>query len=214
MRSEQAYDLPPEWKSARWWEHRTADERLFHMGIPPRVEPFVDKAITQLMPFHQIETPELGDNIVITGPGASGKSALACAIAERMVKEKGASARYVRASAYREMLLDSFDGGLKAPPYPSTHLLKWLKGVFDVVVIDDLGAEYTKEVGEGFTNQELTNLIRTRFDNMQTTILVCDSEKVKSITDLGRFYGQRLVAFNQDVVANNNVITLGRARGR
>ena len=49
---------------------------------------------------------------------------------------------------------------------------------------------------------------------MQTTILVCDSEKVKSITDLGRFYGQRLVAFNQDVVANSNVITLGRARGR
>jgi DNA replication protein DnaC len=195
------FDMPVEWKSARWWANRSVEERIYHLdaAAPRRVGKHVEQAEMS----YKGPTPEIGENLIITGPSATGKSALAIAIARKMVREKGASARYVTADKYTEMIFDSLKNNGDLPEeYASPYLLKWLRQAFDVVILDDLGGEYKKDIGEGFANHELSGLIRRRFENELTTIVTTQ----KDMTSLNTYYGSRIGSF----LADAEVITRAR----
>jgi DNA replication protein DnaC len=95
------------------------------------------------------------------------------------------SGRWVEADDYIEMIKDSFDNdGLLPEMYSSPHVVKYVKGVFDVVVIDGLGEERLTE----FASHELGSLIRKRFDKQKATIITSRL----SLQDIKNRYGSRL----------------------
>lgn len=171
------YTTPIEWKSEAWWRNRPVDERLFHMHLPQRISDAMDewKAVNLK-----------GDgNLFIQGPSGSGKSLVAAKTLSETISKHQVSGRWIEADDYIEMLKDSFDNdGLLPEMYSSPHVVKYVKGVFDVVVIDGLGEERMTE----FASHELGSLIRKRYDKKKSTIITSRL----SIQDIKTRYGSRL----------------------
>ena len=182
------YTIPQEWKSEVWWRNRPLEERRFHMGLPRRI-------------FEALNTYQL-DRDFPTCPGYIirgvewGDSVQAAFMLNQLV-EKGLSGRWMDADDYIEMLKDSFDsqGGLPAM-YGNPYLDKYVKGVFDVVVLDGLGEERKTD----FAAHELGTLIRKRYDRMKTTIITTQLT-VSDISDALR-YGRRV----KDAIADFTVL--------
>ena len=85
------------------------------------------------------------------------------------------------------MIKDSFDNeGLLPMEYSSPFMVKNIKGVFDVVVLDGLGDERLTE----FAAHEIGTLIRTRYDKMLTTIVTTRL----TIPEIKARYGERLAS--------------------
>jgi len=171
------YTTPTEWKSEAWWRNRPTDERLFHLHLPQRIH----DAMQDWKPV-----PLKGDgNLFIQGPSGSGKSLIAARTLTEAVNKFPVSGRWVEADDYIEMIKDSFDNdGLLPEMYSSPHVVKYVKGVFDVVVIDGLGEERLTE----FASHELGSLIRKRYDKKKSTIITSRL----SIQDIKTRYGSRL----------------------
>lgn len=171
------YSTPLDWKSENWWRNRSVGERLFHLHVPKRIhEAMEDWPAVALR----------GDgNLFIQGPSGSGKSLIAARTLTEAVKEHSVSGRWLEADDYIEMIKDSFDNdGLLPEMYSSPHIVKYVKGVFDVVVIDGLGEERLTE----FASHELGSLIRKRYDKQKATIITSRL----SIQDIKSRYGSRL----------------------
>jgi DNA replication protein DnaC len=172
------YSTPIEWKSEAWWRNRSKDERLFHMHIPKRIRENMDG-------WHHCPHNKELPNLFIQGPSGCGKSLIAASTLKHLVSDHNCSGRWVEADDYIEMLKDSFDSnGVLPEMYSSPHLIKYIKGVFDVVVIDGLGEERLKE----FASHELGSLIRKRYDRQKATIITSRL----SIQDIKNRYGSRL----------------------
>jgi DNA replication protein DnaC len=172
------YSTPIEWKSEAWWRNRSKDERLFHMHIPKRIRDNMDG-------WHHCPHNKELPNLFIQGPSGCGKSLIAASTLKHLVSDHGCSGRWVEADDYIEMLKDSFDSnGVLPEMYSSPHLIKYIKGVFDVVVIDGLGEERLTE----FASHELGSIIRKRYDKQKATIITSRL----SIQDIKNRYGSRL----------------------
>lgn len=173
---------PREWKSEVWWANRPAYERFDWLHIPPRIE--ASLVAVELPPL----SPDIDQNLFISGNRAWGKSVLAAHMLRSMVLDHALSGRWIEADTYIEMLKDSFDtlDGLLGDEYSSPYTIKNLKGIFDVVVIDGLGDERMTD----FAAHEVGSLIRTRFDRMKTTIITSRL----SIGDIANRYGDRLAS--------------------
>jgi DNA replication protein DnaC len=183
------FATPQDWKSEIWWRNRTEDERWFHANVPPRIR--------QQIAAEEEWAP--GTSILLVGPPGSGKSVRASSLLRSAIAQ-GASGKWVSADDYVEMIKDSFDsGGLLPSMYTSPHLVKYIKGVFDVLVIDGLGEERRTE----FATHELGSLIRTRYERMKPTIIT--TTLVPS--DIKARYGVRLASALADMTM---VVTSGR----
>lgn len=153
---------PIEWKSANWWRNRPVEDRLEWLHIPKR---YVDaKARTPI----DLSSFEPGDNYIIHGLARSGKTTTAVAALQSLVIDHSLTGRFVVADDYVEWIKDSFENdGLMPSEYSSPYLIKNIKAVFDVLVLDGLGEERDTP----FARHELGTLLRKRYDDMRTTII-------------------------------------------
>lgn len=163
-----------DWHSALWWRKRPQPERLSNLHLPPRIE----------VPHLQAQGPwNPESSYIVSGEAAHDEAAR---MAANFVTFNELSGRWIDADDYIEMLKDSFgaEDGLLPEMYSSPHLIKYLKGVFDVVVLADLGEERKTE----FATHELGNLIRKRHARMLTTIITTRL----TYADLLARYGDRV----------------------
>lgn len=178
----QSFPTPTEWKSAVWWRNRPRQERVFHLHIPERIRLNMGEVATS---DNFIETWSVKSNLFIQGASGSGKSLVAASTITSIVKRYEASGRWVDADDYIDMLKDSFDNdGLLPEMYSSPHLIKYIKGVFDILVIDGLGDERLTE----FASHELGSLIRKRFEQNLSTVITSRL----TMQDIKNRYGSRL----------------------
>lgn len=195
------YDTPQEWKSEVWWRKRPVDERLFHLHLPPRIAAGLPGPRGQEVTWPLYSTLPAG--VVISGPAASGKSLKAAGLLQSLVSNNEASGRWVEANDYVDMIKESFSNdGVLPEMFSTPHLLKYIKGGFDVLVLDGLGEEYKTD----FASHELGSLIRKRFDRMKCTIITTQL----SLPDIRNKYGDRLGV----VLDEFELITTGGRRGR
>ena len=170
------FTTPLEWKSEAWWRNRSTEERLFHLHIPKRIRGVKSKPSLEVEP---------DTNLFIQGPSGSGKSLLAANLLTTLIEDHKVSGRWIEADEYVEMIKDSFDNdGVLPEMYSSPHIVKYVKGVFDILVLDGLGEERNTE----FASHELGSLIRRRYDRMKVTIITSRL----SMQDIKSRYGARL----------------------
>lgn len=178
----QTFQTPTDWKSAAWWRNRPPEERLFHAKIPQRFK----SAEAELPPpvAHWINNYEEGQSLFICGKSGAGKTVIAQEVLKHLIAN-GNSARFVSAEQYIEMLKDQFDNDNLLPEmYSSPYLIKYIQGVFDVVLLDGVGQERETE----FSIHEIGSLIRRRYENAKTVIITT----TLGVTDFNRRYGDRV----------------------
>ena len=186
----QTFQIPTEWKSAAWWRNRSADERLFHAKIPQRFRSL--EADIPPMAAHWVNNYEEGQSLFIHGKPGTGKTVIAQA-AMKLLIAKGNSGRFVSSDQYIEMLKDQFDNDNVLPEmYSSPHLVKYIQGVFDIVLLDGVGQERETE----FSVHEIGSLIRRRYENMRSVIITT----TLGVTDFNRRYGDRVKSAVLDMV--------------
>lgn len=184
---------PTDWKSNRWWQNRTADERIAWAALPSRwrdisydevlVPGKVLNQTSDWLDGFRFGTPGL----FLVGASGTGKTILAQAVLKELFRDRPVSGRFVTADRYVEMIKDQFDNDNELPEmYAMPHLVKYLKGLFDVVVLDGVGQERQTE----FNQHEVGSLVRRRYEDGRTTIITT----TLSPSDFVRRYGQRVAA--------------------
>lgn len=187
------YPTPTEWKSENWWRNRSPEERLFHAKIPPRLSRRSDDVVLNTDCLSWLSDYEPGSSLYIYGRPGSGKSTIAQELLKRLVTEHPLSGRFVSADRYLEMLKDQFDNENLLPSmYSSPYLIKYIQGVFDVLVLDGVGQERETE----FANHEIGSLIRRRYEDMRTVIIT----STLTTLDFTRRYGDRVKSAITDMV--------------
>jgi len=176
---------PTEWKSARWWQNRPVEERLAWAHIPPRWKDVkCEEWSDELDQFIDNFNPQV-PGLLVTGPSGSGKTIVSIGLFKGLLRTHPISGRFVNSDRYVEMLKDQFDNDNQLPEmYAMPHLIKYLKGVFDVILLDGLGQERLTE----FAQHELGSLLRQRYEDCRTTIITSSLTK----NDLLRRYGERI----------------------
>lgn len=194
------YDTPLDWKSELWWRKRPVEERLFHIHLPRRIEA---QLIGKNSAVAVQKTWTMPPSLLIQGPSGSGKSLRAAELVTAYTTSLDLSGRWVEADDYVEMIKESFNNdGLLPDMYSTPHLVKYIKGSFDVLVLDGLGEERLTD----FAVHELGSLIRKRHDRMKCTIITSRL----SLGDIKHKYGERLGT----VLADFDVETCGTGRRR
>lgn len=196
----QAFMIPTDWKSEKWWRNRPVDERMFHSRVPNRWRSIGLDDLTISAPAikavnHWVHNYQLGDSLLLTGVNGSGKSVTSQAILQYLIREKGASGRFISADRYIDMLKDSFEGdnGLLPEMYSMPYLLKYIQGVFDVVVLDGVGQERQTD----YSVHEIGSLIRRRYEDSRTTIITTTLSQI----DFTRRYGDRISVAVSDMTS-------------
>ena len=118
---------------------------------------------------------------------------MAQAVLKALVLDNPLSGRFVTSDRYIEMLKDQFDNDNLLPEmYSSPYLIKYIQGVFDIVVLDGVGQERETE----FSIHEIGSLIRRRHEDMRTTIITT----TLGASDFTRRYGDRVKSAVLDMV--------------
>lgn len=185
------YSIPTEWKSANWWRNRTVPERLFHTKIPNRwlsmdlTDLEIDSGALQEV-IKWVGNYQSGFSLFLYGRTGSGKSVTGQALMKDLVVAHPLSGRFVSSERYIEMLKDTFesDGGLLPEMYSMPYLLKYIQGVFDIVVLDGVGQERETE----YSTHEIGSLIRRRYEDSRSTIITTSLAPM----DFIRRYGERV----------------------
>jgi DNA replication protein DnaC len=187
------FPTPTDWKSENWWRNRSAEERLFHAKIPPRLSKIsYDEEHLTTNVLAWLSDYEPGSSLYIHGRPGSGKSLLAQEVLRRVISSHPLSGRFVSADRYLEMLKDQFDNDNLLPSmYSSPYLIKYIQGVFDVLVLDGVGQERETE----FANHEIGSLIRRRYEDLRTVIVT----STLSTMDFTRRYGDRIKSAVMDM---------------
>lgn len=182
---------PTEWKSAAWWRNREVAERLFHARIPPR---HLANAITAPADADAwVKKYSPGSNLYIHGKHGCGKSVIAAQLLVALLNTHQVSARFTPVDVYLDMLKDQFGEADNHLPemYSSPYLVKYIQGVFDVVVLDGVGQERETE----FSVHEVGSLLRRRHDDMRSVIITTTLAPLAFI----RRYGDRVASFMSDI---------------
>lgn len=187
------FPTPTDWKSENWWRNRSPEERLFHSKIPARLAQHdSDEVLLNTEVLAWLQEYEPGSSLYIHGRPGTGKSTIAQEILRRLVVSHPLSGRFVSAERYLEMLKDQFDNENLLPSmYSSPYLIKYIQGVFDVLVLDGVGQERETE----FANHETGSLIRRRYEDMRTVIIT----STLTTMDFTRRYGDRVKSAVSDM---------------
>lgn len=176
---------PTDWKSATWWQNRSVEERLFHAKFPKR---YGEVPFPQLNPevWRWVSEYQPGDSLLLHGASGTGKTTTVVNALTSLINKQQVSGRFVSADTYIEMLKDQFGGSDNLLPemYSTPYLVKYIQGVFDVVILDGLGQERETE----FAIHEIGSLVRRRFDDMRSTIITTTLTPMNLI----RRYGERV----------------------
>lgn len=192
------FSTPTDWKSAKWWNNRPFEERLFHSRIPRKWSSFTDSELPADVQ-RWLDDYEDGDSLLLVGPSGSGKTPTAVRVLVALLS-RGFSGRFVNCEKYLEMLKDSFehDGLLDPDMYSSPYLLRYIQSVFPIVLLDGVGHERETE----FASHEVGSLIRRRDEDVRTTIITTHLP----VVNLVRRYGDRI----SGCIASMKVIDLGK----
>lgn len=176
---------PTEWKSAKWWRNRSLEERIAWAHIPAR---WIDMDMRLHNPAATEWVAEFNPKCagaLVCGARQAGKTTTAIKMMTSVMADHQLSGRFVSSDRYVEMLKDQFDNDNQLPEmYAMPHLIKYIKGVFDVVVLDGLGEERLTE----FAQHELGSLLRQRYEDCRSTIITTSLTS----SDLVKRYGQRI----------------------
>lgn len=183
---------PTEWKTANWWRNRSTEERLTWAHIPARWSSESSyhwgTALSDFVESFNTSTPGL----LITGPSGSGKTTVAISVLRNLINSYPLSGRFVNSDRWIEMLKDQFDNDNQLPEmYAMPHLVKYIKGVFDVVLLDGLGQERLTE----FAQHEIGSLLRQRWEDCRPTIITTSLPRM----DIVRRYGDRISGVINDM---------------
>lgn len=179
----QQFPVPTDWKSEKWWNNRSVEERLYHLKIPKR---WADLTVDLPKPVQDwLERYQYGASLYIYGPSGAGKTAVAQTLLKQLVARHQLSGRFVSSEKYIEMLKDSFENdGLLPEMYSTPYLLKYLQGTYSVVLLDSVGNERETE----FSAHEVGSLIRRRNEDLRSLIITT----TLSVVDFTRRYGDRV----------------------
>lgn len=193
----QQFQTPTEWKSAKWWNNRPFEERLFHCRIPKRWSSTELPLPSELKKW--LDSYEEGDSLYLVGPSGSGKTLLAVQ-AMKILMGKDRAGRFVNCEKYLEMIKGSFehDGLLDSDMYSTPYLLKYIQNTFPLVLLDSVGHERETE----FANHEVGSLLRRRNEDMRTVLLTTHLPVMQFV----RRYGARV----SGCVSDMKVIDLGK----
>lgn len=187
---------PTEWKSARWWQNRSVEERLTWAHLPPRwasAEYDTDQISNATANSIASFLTGKSNGLFLHGPSGSGKTPIAVGLLNKIICADKVSGRFITAERYVEMLKDQFDNDNELPEmYSMPHIVKYLKGVFDIVVLDAVGQERATE----FSYHEVGSLLRRRNEDCRTTIVTTHL----SPTEFIRRYGDRVASVLEDMI--------------
>jgi DNA replication protein DnaC len=180
---------PLEWKSTTWWRNQPLEARLHHAKIPPRWKDRQIKLPTGVQTW--LDDYSSGKNLYLHGKHSVGKSHIASALLVKMLSELGLSGRFTTTHKYLEMIKDSFEhDGLLSDMYSMPHLIQYIQGVFDVVVLDGFGEERSSE----FNIYEVTTLLKRRYEDMRSIIITSTLSPSQALG----VYGQSISSFILD----------------
>lgn len=187
------FQVPIDWKSEKWWNNRSAEEREFHLRIPKKWRAFSpDAGRVPASVSKWAKNYQYGDSLYLYGPSGSGKTAIAQSVLKLLVNDHPISGRFVSSEKYIEMIKDSFENdGLLPEMYSTPYLLKYIQGVYSIVLLDSVGNERETD----FSVHEIGSLIRRRDEDMRSIIITSSL----SVTDFIRRYGDRVASAINDM---------------
>lgn len=194
--------MTTEWKGSRYWKNRPLDERLKNLRIPRRYETMTldnyNKSVGDQDVFYAVMTwlKNAEDNInsgmglFLFGGTGVGKTHLAVGLLKEAITKTQSSGYYIPVTTYIEMMYDELNNEGSLPEeYASPYTSKYLRAVYDVVVLDGLGDENDTD----FTRRSVTNLLNQRINNNLPTIITSLYNPKK----LALRYGDRFVSILQ-----------------
>lgn len=169
-----------ELRSRRYWQNRPSEERVRNTNIPKR---FRKDTLDSFSPRNGdqktfdlinnwVNTAEKqvdeGQGLYIVGGHGSGKTHLAQAVLKRVVYNHELCGAFITADKYIQLAYNEIKFGDELPEgYEDPNTMKYMREVFDILVIDSLGAERPTD----FTRRAISSLIESRYHDKLTTIV-------------------------------------------
>lgn len=125
------------------------------------------------------ENYDAGRSLILSGNVGNGKTHLACAMVQKVIREHGAQAVIVSAAEIIRVFKGAID---RSADYTDKDVLHELAG-FDLLVIDEVGAQ----AGSAYELGILHEVIDRRYQFILPTVLVSNL----LAADLGRYIGDR-----------------------
>jgi DNA replication protein DnaC len=130
--------------------------------------------------------------MVLYGPTGVGKTHMAQGSLIHVVTKHQRSGIFITADRYVDMVYDEVRNDGELPePYSDPFLMKYMRRMFDLVVLDGLGSE---RATTEFARNALISLIDNRYEEKLTTIVTT----CLNPTELGRTYGKRVLSLLQE----------------
>lgn len=191
-----------EWHGPKYWRNRPLEERLQNARIPKRFQSLTlddyDKSIGDHDVHYAVTTwlkyldtnLSSGTGLYLFGGTGVGKTHLAQAALKAAILENPVSGIFIPAANYVEMMYDELgnDGSLPEE-YTTPYLAKYVRSVYDIIVLDALGDENDTD----FTRRSITALITHRYNAQMPTIITSLYNPKK----LAVRYGERLASIIQ-----------------
>jgi DNA replication protein DnaC len=192
-----------DWHGPRYWRNRQPKERVSNAHIPRRYadktldnynEEFgswgVVKAIRGWMGNFE-ENRTNGEGLYLCGTTGTGKTHLASGLLSELLATKQVGGFFITTEKFVEASYDEIRNDGELPEeYGDEYMLKYLNSVYDIVVLDGLGAEKKTE----FTKGALVSLLNSRYEQKLITIVTSEY----TIPSLAKVYGPRLSSILQD----------------
>ena len=169
-----------ELRSQRYWRNRESEERVRNTQIPKRFRQdtldsfkvLKNDADTFSLINKWVDTAEKqvedGQGLYIVGANGSGKTHLAQAVLKRVVYKYQLCGAFITADKYIQLAYNEIKFGDELPEgYEDPNTMKYMREVFDILVIDSLGAERPTD----FTRRAISSLLESRYHEKLTTIV-------------------------------------------
>jgi len=133
-----------------------------------------------------------GMGLYLYGPTGVGKTHLAQAAMIKAIKSNSLSGLFITTDRYMDMVYDSERNKGELPDaYSDPNLLKYMRRVYDIVVLDGLGSERAKT---DYAKDALVSFIGNRYEEKLLTVIT----SVLPPSELTRTYGKRMNSLLQD----------------
>jgi len=166
--------IPPRFRPATFANYRTDFAPTEQPGVLARCQAYANDFQSNW---------KLGRSLLLLGTMGTGKTHLACAIIQQVLRtegRQGATARYTTASEIIMTVKETFgrQDKTEADVYADLHSM-------DLLVIDEVGAQH----GSDFECQVLFQVINGRYERLLPTILISNL----NLADIRRFIGDRVI---------------------